>query len=271
MTALLTHGFVRLLDTMPATDCDHAIADAARVSYSNQQKRSSDRALLRYLMRHKHTSPFEMVEFKFHVKAPIFVARQWMRHRTGSFNEVSARYSELPAEVWCPTADELTQQSSSNGQGRTAEPVADAVAIVEAMNEANLIGFARYQHALKSGVAREIARTVLPVATFTEFVWKVDLHNLLRFVLLRSDSHAQAEIRVYSDAIAAIVQERCPFAWQAFVDYSQKAQTLSRQEWAAVRGVLTAAQREAVLTELRAGDVSQRELAEFADALQGEP
>lgn len=270
MLTTLKDGFVRLIDTMPATDADRAIVDAARVSYGKGTKQSrDDRALIRYLMRHRHTSPFEMVELKFHVRAPIFVARQWFRHRTGSFNEISARYSVLDDSAWIPSPDEMGLQSMINGQGRTENMDMEfAEAACRELYMATEAAQTAYKKALSSGVARELARTCLPVSTFTEFVWKVDLHNLMRFIQLRADKHAQPEIQVYARALAKMVAQVAPLAWEAFEEYVKESHTLSRSEWQALRNLLTPEQVTALTEGLAKSGSSAREISELKEALQ---
>ena len=196
----LDKGFVRLVDSMGG---DEAIVQAARVSYGKgTRKVSQDRGLIRYLMRHRHTTPFEMVEFKFHAKMPIFVARQWVRHRTANINEYSLRYSEARDEFYIPDPDQIQFQSTINKQGRSGEvPKALKERIQTYFREISERSFDIYKEMNDAGVARELARAVLPVNLYTEWYWKNDLHNLLHFIGLRSDSHAQYEIRVYSDAM----------------------------------------------------------------------
>ncbi len=231
-------GFVRVVDMMGG---DEDIVDAARVSYAEGTATvRSDESLIRYLMRHKHTSPFEMCEIKLHIKCPIFVARQWLRHRTANVNEISGRYSILPDQFYVPATDAIQQQSSTNRQGRedglsTAEKESAQLIIEEASEAA----YEDYEALLEMGTARELARVVLPVNTYTEFYWKIDLHNLLHFLHLRMDSHAQQEIRDYANAIADIVSEWVPLTWQAFEDYVLNAYTLSAGEIQQLRYHLT--------------------------------
>lgn len=267
---VLKGGSVRLLDTMPAAQADEAIVDAARVSYGVGTRVTSDtRSLIRYLVRHRHTSPLEMVEFKFHVRAPLFVARQWMRHRTGSFNEVSARYSVVSDDAWVPQADDLAVQSENNKQGRGDALAEDAGDIAWLMEDTVEKTEAVYHLLIARGIARELARTILPVSMWTEFVWKVDLHNLLHFLRLRCDSHAQYEIRVYAEAIAQMVAKVAPHAYEAWVDYSRDARTLSKQEWAAVTRVLDYTQIDTICADMIASGASAREVRELRAALEG--
>jgi thymidylate synthase (FAD) len=211
---VLDHGYVRLVDHMGS---DLSIVRAARVSYDAAwragENEGSDQRLINYLWSHKHTTPFESVTFTFEVHAPIFVFRQWHRHRTWSFNELSARYRELPEEFYIPAADQLLAQSSNNKQGRGDE-LDEAVveAAQEAMRTIGARAFLAYQSMLEAGVAREIARSVLPVGTYSTMFATVDLLNLLKFLTLRCDSHAQFEIRVYADAMRDLVRRIVPVA-----------------------------------------------------------
>jgi len=225
----LDKGFVRLVDSMGG---DGAIVQAARVSYGKgTSKMSQDRGLIRYLMRHRHTTPFEMVEFKFHCKMPIFVARQWVRHRTANINEYSLRYSEARDEFYYPEPENIQFQSSLNKQGRSGEvPPELKQKVLDYFKENSERSFTLYQELNKAGVARELARSLLPVNIYTEWYWKNDLHNLLHFIGLRSDSHAQYEIRVFSDAMAHYVKEKAPFAWEAYQDYVVHGMRFSKIE-----------------------------------------
>ncbi len=243
---LLDHGFVRVIDYMGD---DAAIVQAARVSYGRGTRRvSEDAGLIRYLMRHRHSTPFEMCEIKYHVKLPIFVARQWIRHRTANVNEYSARYSILDREFYLPAPEHLAAQSAVNRQGRGAVLSGDEAArvldllrqdatrsydhYVEMLNE-DADGAARDPE--RPGLARELARMNLTLNTYTQWYWKIDLHNLLHFLSLRADAHAQYEIRVYAEAILETVKAWVPIAYQAFLDYRLGAVTLSAQMLAAVR------------------------------------
>ena len=225
----LDKGFVRLVDSMGGDD---AIVQAARVSYGQgTSKVSQDRGLIRYLMRHRHTTPFEMVEFKFHCKMPIFVARQWVRHRTANINEYSLRYSEARDEFYMPEPEHIQFQSALNKQGRSGEvPVELKQKVFDYFKKNSERSFALYQELNEAGVARELARSLLPVNIYTEWYWKNDLHNLLHFIGLRSDGHAQYEIRVFSDAMAHYVKEKAPFAWEAYQDYVVHGMRFSRVE-----------------------------------------
>ena len=225
----LDKGFVRLVDSMGG---DEAIVQAARVSYGKgTTKLSQDRGLIRYLMRHRHTTPFEMVEFKFHCKMPIFVARQWVRHRTANINEYSLRYSEARDEFYYPDPEHIQFQSALNKQGRRGDLPDDLKKTVQDyFKEISDSSFEIYSELNDAGVARELARAILPVNLYTEWYWKNDLHNLLHFVGLRSDSHAQYEIRVFSDAMAESVKVVAPFAWEAYQDYAVSGLRFSRIE-----------------------------------------
>lgn len=239
---VLDHGFVRLIDYMGD---DSAIVQAARVSYGQGTKAArDDRGLIRYLMRHAHSTPFEMCEIKLHVKLPIFVARQWIRHRTANVNEISARYSILDREVYLPNPEQMAAQSATNRQGRGATLAADdARRVFAVLKDDAARAFDHYDWMLGAGkesplndpVAREIARINLPLNTYTQWYWKVDLHNLLHFIALRADPHAQYEIRVYADAIASLVEEWTPYAWEAFNDYRLTGARLSGPALAVVR------------------------------------
>lgn len=233
----LDHGHVVLMDAMGS---DEAVLEAARTSYQQGVKaRSDDRTLLRYLMRHRHSTPFECCFLKFHVKLPIFVERQWARHRTAGWNEVSARYSELPEEYFVPEADSIRAQSAANKQGRDAEL---PESVVEDMRESAATlargEFAEYHLRLQGGVARELARINLPLSTYTEKVWWIGLHNLLHFLGLRMDAHAQKEIRDYATIMGEqIVKPLFPIIWEAFEDYRLYAMQLSRLEQQVLRRI----------------------------------
>jgi len=219
------HGFIALVDAMPrfvpeGQTADAAIVQAARVSYgAGTKKVNEDRGLIRYLLRHRHTTPFEMVEFKFHVALPIFVARQWIRHRTANVNEYSGRYSIMPDRFYRPSVDEVRQQSKTNRQGGeepidvgTAEDFLKVLDQAEALHE-------EYLRLADRGVARELARGILPVTLYTEWYWKCDLHNIMHFLSLRMDKHAQKEIRDYAVAMYRLIEPICPVAMEAFRDY----------------------------------------------------
>ena len=237
---VLDHGFVALVDYM-GTDED--IERAARVSYGAGTRRvSQTRGLVRYLMRHAHTTPTEMVEFKFHCSMPMFVARQWIRHRTASVNELSARYSLLPLLFYTPEHDNFSYQSSVNNQGREAAPAptalyASAVARWERLRHE---AAGAYGWLLGEDVARELARIDLPLSTYTQWYWKIDLHNLLHFLTLRVDAHAQWEIRAYGEVIAGMLQRVAPLAYEAWLDYEVLGERLSAAERVALGKLLEA-------------------------------
>jgi len=271
--ALLDHGFLRVIDYMGD---DAAIVQAARVSYGRGTRRvSEDAGLIRYLLRHRHSTPFEMCEIKFHVKLPIFVARQWIRHRTANVNEYSARYSVLDREFYIPAPAQLAAQSSVNRQGRgdvlEGEEAAHVLQLlrddatqtydhyVEMLNEddaGNPVDPAR------AGLARELARMNLTLNTYTQWYWKTDLHNLLNFVSLRADTHAQYEIRVYADAILNILDAWVPAAAAAFRDYRLGAVTFSAQMVSILKRMLAG---EAV--EQAGSGLSKREWTEMMASL----
>ena len=209
----LNAGFVRLVDYMGG---DESIVQAARVSYGKGTKSvNEDRGLIRYLMRHLHTTPFEMVELKFHVKLPIFVARQWIRHRTANVNEYSGRYSVMKDEFYVPEHEAIHFQSLKNKQGRRKEdvPVELRHKVLEILSGSQAQLYSEYQGMLEDDIARELARINLPLSLYTEWYWKIDLHNLFHFLRLRIDPHAQYEIRVYGEAMAEITQKVAPIAW----------------------------------------------------------
>lgn len=259
---VLDHGHVRLVDVMGD---DAAIVQAARVSYGQGTKAvSEDRSLVRYLMRHKHMSPFEMCEIKLHIKLPIFVARQWIRHRTASVNELSGRYSIITDDYYMPEWRQVCAQAKDNKQGR-GEALDEEAASDALVNMANAgeEAFCQYEGLIKMGVARETARIVLPLSTYTEWYWKVDLRNLLGFLKQRLDSHAQYEIRVFAEIIAEIVKDWCPVAWEAFVDYDLEAVTFSREEVRLIRATVQRDPFDDAALRLADVDLSARERAEF--------
>lgn len=231
--AVLDHGFVRLVDWMGD---DAAIVQAARVSYgAGTRTVREDARLIDYLMRNEHTSPFEQVVLKFHVKAPLFLARQWMRHRTAAINEVSARYSVVPEEYWLPTEDQLRGQGTGNRQVGSGDLPGDtAWAAAGVMGQAMQNAHEDYRNLLEAGVCREQARAVLPVGTYTEWYWRIDLHNLLRFLGLRLHPHAQAEIRAYAEAVLALTRRVAPVAVDAWEEHHRHGVRLSRTEVAVV-------------------------------------
>ena len=233
--AVLDHGFVRVIDYMGD---DNAIVQAARVSYGAGTKHvSNDAGLIGYLMRHWHSTPFEMCEIKLHVKLPVFVARQWIRHRTANVNEYSARYSILDREFYIPEPGQLAAQSSVNNQGR-GEVLSgeESARVLDILKSDASRSYDHYEAMLsqtqpdgtpQQGLARELARMNLPMNIYTQWYWKVDLHNLFHFLRLRADAHAQYEIRVYADLIARITKDWVPLAYAAFEDYRMGGVTLS--------------------------------------------
>lgn len=263
---VLDHGLVRVIDYMGD---DAAICQAARVSYGRGTKAvSNDEGLIRYLMRHWHSTPFEMCEVKFHVKLPVFVARQWIRHRTANVNEYSARYSILDREFYIPDPQHLAAQSSVNNQGRGEVLQGDEAArVLDILRDDAMRAYDHYEDMLtpdedsgKQGLARELARMNLPANVYTQWYWKVDLHNLFHFLRLRADAHAQYEIRAYADVMCRVVQDWVPFAWAAFRDYRMDAVSLSAQGVAALKRRLAGE----VLTRENCG-MSVREWREFQD------
>lgn len=238
---VLDHGFVALVDSMPrfvpeGHTADQAIVQAARVSYGEGTKKvNEDRGLVRYLLRHRHTTPFEMVEFKFHVAMPIFIARQWIRHRTANVNEYSARYSIVPDRFYRPTLDNVRKQSTSNRQGgEESIDVETAESFLELLEDSEKL-YGRYLELTDKGVARELARAALPVSVYTEWYWKCDLHNLLHFLSLRMDPHAQQEIRVYAEAMYELIKPICPVACEAFEEYRMEGLHLTKLEIESIR------------------------------------
>jgi len=246
---VLDQGFVRVIDYMGD---DAAIVQAARVSYGKGTKKlRQDAGLIRYLMRHLHTTPFEMCEIKYHIKLPIFVARQWIRHRTANVNEYSARYSILDREFYLPAPQHMAAQSTSNRQGRGDVMEADQAAqILDLLREDAERNYAHYTQMMnedadgqpldesKQGLARELARMNLTLNTYTQWYWKCDLHNLFHFLRLRADAHAQYEIRAYSDVMLETVKRWTPAAHQAFMDYRMGSAEISAQGMTVIRRML---------------------------------
>ena len=238
---VLDHGFVRVIDYMGD---DAAICQAARVSYGKGTKSvSNDEGLIRYLMRHWHSTPFEMCEVKLHVKLPVFVARQWIRHRTANVNEYSARYSILDREFYIPAPEQLAAQSTVNNQGRGAALEGEeAHRVLEILKTDSTRAYDNYEAMIsddgQAGLARELARMNLPANIYTQWYWKVDLHNLFHFLRLRADHHAQYEIRVYADAMCKIVADWVPAAYAAFEDYRMGGGQVSEKGLSALRKML---------------------------------
>lgn len=222
----LDKGHVTLVDVMPrivpeGKTADYAIVQAARVSYGDGTKTvNEDRGLIRYLLRHAHTTPLEMITFKFHCMMPIFVARQWIRHRASSYNEISARYSIMKDEFYFPFACDFRKQSSNNRQGGSEElDFETATEFVNTLVDESNESYQIYMKMIDAGMSREQARMILPLNLYTEWYWKIDLHNLFHFLALRADSHAQQEIRVYAEAIIEILRQVVPIAVEAWEDY----------------------------------------------------
>jgi thymidylate synthase (FAD) len=270
---VLDHGFVRVIDYMGD---DAAIVQAARVSYGRGTKRvSEDAGLIRYLMRHRHSTPFEMCEIKYHVKLPIFVARQWIRHRTANVNEYSARYSILDREFYLPAPEHLAAQSVANRQGRgNVLAGEEAARVLDLLREDATRCYDHYAEMLnedagstahdpsRQGLARELARMNLTLNTYTQWYWKTDLYNLFHFLSLRADAHAQYEIRAYAEAMLGTVAAWVPIAQKAFLDYRLGSVTLSAQMLTVVRRLLAG---EAM--DQSGSGLNRREWAELMAAL----
>lgn len=265
---VLDHGFVRVIDYMGN---DASVIQAARVSYgAGTKKISEDRGLLRYLMRHNHSTPFEMADIKIHVKLPIFVARQWIRHRTASVNEYSARYSIMEDEFYIPEPENLAVQSSDNKQGRgkvldkeQAEKVRELL-----IDDANRC-YKNYEKMIDEDgdiqLARELARMDLTVNSYTQWYWKVNLHNFLNFLRLRIDRHAQYEIRVYAELLAEILKGWCPNTYEAFMDYRVNAVSLSAQQWDFIKNILVKSPSE---LEKMPSNLTKREWNEMLELIK---
>ena len=264
---VLDHGFIRVIDYMGD---DAAICQAARVSYGKGTKSvQNDAGLIRYLMRHWHSTPFEMCEIKLHVKLPVFVARQWIRHRTANVNEYSARYSILDREFYIPAPDQLAAQSVVNNQGRgVALEGEEAARVLEILKTDANRAYDNYEAMIsddgQQGLARELARMNLPANIYTQWYWKVDLHNLFHFLRLRADMHAQYEIRVYADAICKVVADWVPAAYSAFEDYRMGGENLSGKAMDCVRMMLKGQE----VTQETSG-MSAGEWREFQGQLEG--
>jgi len=269
---VLDHGFVRVVDYMGD---DTAVVQAARVSYGRgTKKKTEDTGLINYLMRHRHSTPFEMCEIKLHVKLPIFVARQWIRHRTANVNEYSARYSILDKEFYIPSPDHLAAQSDSNRQGR-AEVLQGEYAqkVLDMLRQDAQQAYQNYEYLLneddqdpsRPGLARELARINLPVNFYTQWYWKIDLHNFMHFLSLRADAHAQYEIRVYAEVMLDILKRWVPFTYEAFTDYRMGGATLSGKALNVVRQLLSGQPIDRV-----ASGMGQREWDELMVILQKE-
>lgn len=275
---VLDHGFIALKDYMGGDD---AIEEAARLSYTyGTRKTSEQRHLLRYLKRQDHTSPFEMVEVKIHVAMPIFVARQWVRQRTASLNEQSGRYSLLPMAFYTPDREHFALQASDNKQGRQNTAVDEFTYDTAVYGMQTVRDFAEknYEWLTQEGIARELARIDLPLSIYTQWIWKIDLNNLFKFLTKRTDSHAQYEIRAYANIIAGMVQRIAPLAFEAWMDYDIMGARLSRGELALIQKFVGAdvypdgfdlygKDNQYAGTEEEFG-LSKRELNEFIQKLQ---
>ena len=260
-------GFVRLVDTMPQTALDTAIVQAARVSYAGGTTVTrSDRGLIRYLLRHRHNTPFEMVEFKFHIKMPLFIARQHLRHRTASVNELSARYSVVPNEYFGPNC--YRTQSDTNKQSSGGDFDAEQSATMKMRTDFVCDqAFHLYKEMINQGCCRELARCHLPQSTYTEFYWKINLHNLMHYLELRMEAGAQKEIRDYACAIYDLVKDKVPDTMEAFMDYRVNALTLSGPEVAAFRRTFKMFPGSEHMFGSGGGDFKGGELREYKDKI----
>jgi thymidylate synthase (FAD) len=273
---VLDHGFVRVVDYMGD---DAAVVQAARVSYGKGTKKvSEDKGLIHYLMRHRHSTPFEMCEIKFHVKLPIFVARQWIRHRTANVNEYSARYSILDREFYIPAPEQLAAQSIANRQGRgDVLTGAEAARVLDILKQDSTTAYDHYAEMLneteageavdaaKQGLARELARMNLSLNFYTQWYWKIDLYNFMHFLSLRADPHAQYEIRVYADAMLDMLRKWVPLTAEAFEQHRLHAITLSKNALAAIKRML-----KGETVTLETSGLGKREWAELQAVLNGE-
>ncbi|MDA0781214.1 MAG: FAD-dependent thymidylate synthase [Rickettsiales bacterium] len=271
---VLDHGFVRVVDYMGD---DSAIVQAARVSYGKGTKQVSlDAGLINYLLRHRHTTPFEMCEIKFHLKMPIFVARQWIRHRTANVNEYSARYSVLDNEFYIPSAEQLAAQSTKNHQGRGEESLSqeEANRVIEILKGDSQQCYKHYEELMncnadgeiidhdKKGIARELARMNLPINIYTQWYWKIDLHNLMHFLALRADSHAQYEIRVFAQTMLDIVKRWVPITYNAFMDHRVNSTEISGKGMEVIKAMIN---RD--FTDQESSGMSKREWSELMEKL----
>ena len=261
---LLDHGFIKVIDYMGN---DHSIVQAARVSYGAGTKTvNEDKGLINYLMKHKHTSPFEMCEIKIHVKMPIFVARQWIRHRTASLNEYSARYSILSNEYYVPEESQMASQSKNNKQGRGELLSSELATKVKEMLETDAKNcYKTYETLLSEDInfARELARINLNLSYYTEMYWKIDLHNLLHFVGLRAHSHAQYEIRVYAEKMLEIARKWCPLATEAIEEFVINSKSFSKTQLEAISKML----KKEEITQETSG-LSKRDWNEILETLK---
>lgn len=270
---VLDHGFIRVIDYMGN---DNAIVQAARVSYGKGTKRKTeDRGLIHYLLRHAHTTPFEMCEIKFHIKMPLFVARQWIRHRTANVNEYSARYSILDKEFYIPSPEHLAVQSTINRQGRGDTVSPEYAQYVRDLLRADAEQvYAHYEELLnedlqgniidpsKECLTRELARTNIPVNFYTQMYWKIDLHNLMHFLTLRADAHAQYEIRAYADVMIKLLERWVPITYEAFLQYRKEGARFSKNGLETLKKILKGQQ----VSQEESG-MSKREWQEFTEML----
>ncbi|KJV56788.1 FAD-dependent thymidylate synthase [Orientia tsutsugamushi] len=274
---VLDHGFIRVVDYMGD---DFSVVQAARVSYGRGTKQlSQDRGLIRYLMRHRHTTPFEMCDIKFHIKLPIFVARQWIRHRTASINEYSARYSILAKEFYLPRNEDITPQSKTNKQGRSEDVISEqwSMRVLEILKSDAERCYQHYEEMLNEdseghivnsenvGIARELARINLPLNYYTEWYWKVNLHNLLHFLSLRGSKHAQYEIRAYAKKMIDIVKLWVPYSFEAFEDYVLHSALISKGGLAVVRKMIKGEK-----VSMDDSNLSKREWEELMEIVNGD-
>ena len=259
---VLDKGFVRLVDYMGG---DQRIVQAARVSYGAGTKTlRQDRGLIHYLLKNEHTSPFEQVILTFHTKMPIFVARQWVRHRTARLNEISGRYSIMRDEFYVPESDQMRGQSSDNKQARSDEVLPNAAEMIAEMEADQKQLYSHYEGMIEAGLAREVARANLPLSLYTEWYWQIDLHNLLRFLRLRMDSHAQYEIRVYAEAMAQCAKAVAPLAYEAFEEHILGSARFSRAECEALTALLAG---KPVALEGRALETFEKKVADMKAAV----
>jgi thymidylate synthase (FAD) len=262
---VLNHGFVRLVDYMGGDD---RVVQAARVSYGAGTKTyREDSALIDYLLRHQHTSPFEQVQLTFHCKMPIFVARQWVRHRMARLNEVSGRYSVMKDEFYAPSLDNIALQSTDNRQGRASEPLpqAEAEAVLAELENQQAAAYASYKGLVDKGLARELARINLPLSVYTEWYWNIDMHNLFHFLQLRLDKHAQLEIRLYAQAMLEITAKVAPVCTAAFERWMRGSVTFSAAEMSELRKRLNVSTNDANGTN---EELTGKALARFEKKLE---
>lgn len=276
--SVLDNGFVSLVDYMGTDD---SVEQSARVSYGlGTRRRTQTRGLLRYLRRHQHTTPSEMVELKFHCCMPIFVARQWIRHRTASVNEYSGRYSIIPTVFYTPMGDQVQTQSRSNNQGRSGAAVSAEIyrEMKDRLNQVRSAAISSYEWLTANDIARELARIDLPLSTYTQWYWKIDLHNLLHFLTLRLDAHAQWEMREYGRVIAGMLKRVAPLSYEAWIDYDLLAARFSRVELQALRALVRVdasgihgAANSVSDGGLADAGLSPREISEFRGKLLNSP